>query len=237
MKNFGRALCLAFQYRLTVVATLMSALVVALFWAGNITAVYPVVQVVLNNQSVPELVVEKIDHAERNITDFTKDVQQLERQLAAAPLGNPKKGDQEEGDRNDIRSQLQRKTARIEAEQKALAWYRWIQPYADHMPNDTFQTLLVICGALLLGTVIKNLFLILSTILAARVALLTTFPLMCIDPAQPVPLFSMRLVIFEFSSNATLLIMAIFSHVRLLASARLIHAAAACPLFATQFTK
>ncbi len=167
MKNFGRALRLAFQYRLTVVATMFSALVVALFWAGNITAVYPVVQVVLSDQSVPELVAEKIDHAKQNIADFKKDAQQLERQLAAAPLDDQQK----------IRDQLQRKTARIKAEQKALYWYRWFQPYADYLPNDTFQTLLVICGALLIGTVIKNLFLILSTILAARVALLTTFDL------------------------------------------------------------
>ncbi len=168
MKNFGRALRIALQYRGTVAATAVSALIVALLWGGNITAIYPVVEVVLSNQSVPELVDEKIATFEQNIVGFRGEIGKLEQQRAVA-----------QGDaRTEINRDLALKTDRRRAEEKQLAWYQWIKPYADaYMPTDAFQTLLVICLALLVGTIVKDLFLILSSILAARVALLTTFDL------------------------------------------------------------
>ena len=48
MNNFGRALRLALRYRLTLAGAIVSALAVALLWGGNITAIYPVVEVVLS---------------------------------------------------------------------------------------------------------------------------------------------------------------------------------------------
>ena len=54
MKNFRRAIAIAFRHRFTVTASLVCSLAVAILWGGNITAIYPVVDIVMNNKSVPQ---------------------------------------------------------------------------------------------------------------------------------------------------------------------------------------
>ena len=55
MRNFYRVIALAFHHRFTVAATLVCSLAVAVLWGGNITAIYPVVDVIMNNKSIPDM--------------------------------------------------------------------------------------------------------------------------------------------------------------------------------------
>ena len=47
MRNFYRVIALAFHHRFTVAATLLCSFAVAVLWGGNITAIYPVVDVIM----------------------------------------------------------------------------------------------------------------------------------------------------------------------------------------------
>ena len=64
------------------------------------------------------------------------------------------------------------------AEHRAERTYVWLKPYLDrYLPNDPFQTIALIAAALLLGTVLKDLFAIVNNVLAARLAQLAAFDL------------------------------------------------------------
>ena len=52
MNNFWRAIRLTFKYRLTIVITVLCALFLAFFWGANITAVFPLVQISFNGETV-----------------------------------------------------------------------------------------------------------------------------------------------------------------------------------------
>lgn len=68
--------------------------------------------------------------------------------------------------------------SRLAAEESAAANVARLKPYIDrYLPSDPFQTLLWVLGLLVLGTVVKGLFVVGNTILAARLASLSAFDL------------------------------------------------------------
>jgi len=60
MNQFGRALTLSLNHRFNVMACIFSSLVVAVLWGGNLTAVYPLVNVIMNDHSLPEWIDEAL---------------------------------------------------------------------------------------------------------------------------------------------------------------------------------
>lgn len=213
MNNFSRALRIALQYRWTVAASVGSALVVALLWAANIGAIYPIVEVVFAGESLPEWIDRRVADSEAKIADQKRWIEELSRYSSLAPkavdaelqkaLQAAKRSAQaselknarreyerkaqqlekylsEEGESRDLFFQrdLGRRRDRLEAEQSALTQYHRYQPTIHrYAPSGAFGTLALICAALVVGTLIKDLFLIASSVLAARVALLARFEL------------------------------------------------------------
>ena len=70
MNNFARALRLALRHRLTVFASIACSLIIALIWAGNITAVLPVVDAVMHDKSIPEWIDDKAATSELFLADL-----------------------------------------------------------------------------------------------------------------------------------------------------------------------
>ncbi len=64
MKSFGRVVELALQYRFSVIAAIVCALMVGLFWGANISVVYPFVEVVFDGKSLHEWVDGRIADSE-----------------------------------------------------------------------------------------------------------------------------------------------------------------------------
>ena len=79
------------------------------------------------------------------------------------------------------RDELEREIANAEDGSHAAAVAAALQiakPYIDdYLPGDPFQTLLLITGLLLLGTVMKDVFLVANNVLVARLAQRATFDL------------------------------------------------------------
>ncbi|MEX0937121.1 MAG: ABC transporter ATP-binding protein [Pirellulales bacterium] len=168
MNNFGRVLRLALRYRLTLAGAIVSALAVALLWGGNITAIYPVVEVVFKGQSLPQWIEAEIEREETTSHELRQEIATLQQQLATAA---PPAAAQIERD-------LTRAQLRLDAELEALQRHRLAQPYLHaYMPEGAFATLLLILAVLLVATIIKDVFLIASTILAERLAQLSTLEL------------------------------------------------------------
>ena len=54
MNNFYRVITISFRHRFTVAASLFCSLAVAVLWGGNITAIYPIVDVVIPPVTPPD---------------------------------------------------------------------------------------------------------------------------------------------------------------------------------------
>ena len=168
MNSFSRAVRLALVYRFTLATAAASALAVAILWGGNISVIYPFVEVVFNGQAMPEWVDQEIAAGRETTDQLRQEIEQLETSLAEKSAGNA----------SALRREIERARLRLQSEQDALARNTFLRPYIHrYLPTDPFQTLLVIIGVLLVGTVIKDAFLIVSSIAVARLAQLATLDL------------------------------------------------------------
>jgi subfamily B ATP-binding cassette protein MsbA len=79
MQNFKRAFKIALRHRLNVATCAFSAAVVALLWGGNLTAVYPVVEVIMNDHALPDWMDQKVDEAQRELKDTQRWAAHLEK--------------------------------------------------------------------------------------------------------------------------------------------------------------
>jgi ATP-binding cassette subfamily B protein/subfamily B ATP-binding cassette protein MsbA len=168
MNNFGRALKLALRYRATVAAATGCAFLVAVLWGGNIGALYPVVEVCFQGESVSQHLRVQIKHSEDAIAGFASQKAELEAQAAqAAP-----------NQRNELQLQVDRLSDRLAAEQSAVERYQWIQPYVDrYSPDSPFQTVVLVMCFIIVATLIKGFFMAVGSMLADRLAQLAMFDL------------------------------------------------------------
>lgn len=198
MKNFCRILRLAFRYRLTLLASILCALGVAVLWGANIGTVYPFVEVAFQGKSLQQWINDEIAEAQQTIAEKNEQIERLRGQLAETP---PKL-------QNDVIARLNLAESRVAAEQKAVRTYRRVKPLIDnYLPNDPFQTLALITGLLLAGTILKDLFLMGNSILVARLAQLSTFELRKLFYRR-----TLRMDLITFSGDGTADLMSRFTH-------------------------
>ncbi len=147
MGHFGNVVRRGLGYPATLAGVVISSLAIALLWGGNIGTVYPLIEVAFNGQSIRQWIDGKIETAEATTA-------KLEAAMAAS-------------------SQQERATiaGRLAAEERALTWYRKAAPYIHRLPANTpFGSLVLIIGFLLVGTLLKNIFLGANLVLVERLA-------------------------------------------------------------------
>ncbi|MDP6723076.1 MAG: hypothetical protein QGF59_30710, partial [Pirellulaceae bacterium] len=172
MNNYLRALRLALRYRSTVFVIIISSVLVGVLWGANITAVYPFVQVVLRKQSMHDWVDQKIEKARVNSARLQASLRDLQ-----SPDGQSSELEPQSSN-HEIQFQQALLKEDLKAQQKALGRYLWMEPYIKAwLPDDAFQTLLVIVGFLVVGTALKDTFLVINMIVVERLVQMTTFDL------------------------------------------------------------
>ena len=198
MKNFRRVLRMACRYRLTLLGAILSALGVAVLWGGNIGAVYPFVKVVLEGKSIQNWVGDEIDRSGQAVRDLGTQIENTEAQLAAA--------DPEQ--RPELEAALLRMQGRFKMESKTHKYYVRAKPYLDRcLPNDAFQTLVLVTVVLLIGTVLKGVLVIINNVLVARLANLATFDLRKLFYRR-----TLRLDLATFNNEGSSDLMSRFTH-------------------------
>ncbi len=169
MKNLGRAVRQALRQRFTIIGIILSSLVVAFFWGANIGAVYPFVEVVVQNKSMHDWARERVAESEKASAVAKQKIHELEQQ---------QNGVENAKSLNNKKNEIDALRLRIEAEQKVIATTKSLQPYIErYLPNDAFQTLVLIASFLVVGTIIKNLFLVANMLLVQRFSEMTTLEL------------------------------------------------------------
>lgn len=161
LRNFQRIVRYAFRYRWTLAGILLSSALAAALWGANLGTIYPIVDIVLQRQSMRGWVDQRLATAE-------KKSEELRKALAEKP-GLPA------ADRSGERRRLE---ASLRAEQRVAERSRRLQPWIHrYFPADPFATLQWVVLALLLGTVIKSLFLVLNVVLVERITQRVIFDL------------------------------------------------------------
>lgn len=172
MKNFGKILSLVLRQPLALLGVSVTALVVGVLWGGNISAIYPIVEVAFRGESLHYWVDLKIEECRQA-------QQAIQEQLAAIAHSRgeatPNQEAWSQGSRQAPQSGLSQQTRALEAElaqvQLRQRQYEWLRPWIQRLtPRDPFSTLCFILGLLLLGTVLKSAALVTNSILVARVA-------------------------------------------------------------------
>lgn len=168
MSNFVRALRIALRYRATIATIVLSSTLVGVLWGANITAVYPFVQVVFRGQSMHDWVDQQISTANASSEKLDSAIAELRSlKLPANELEAASR-----------RREMQFLESRLAAELRWLQRCRWLEPWIKTwLPGDPFQTLLVIVAIMVLGTALKDLFLVINLVVVERLVQLTTFDL------------------------------------------------------------
>lgn len=167
MKNFARALRMALEHKWTVIGAFFCSLMVAVMWGANITTVYPFIEVVFRGDSMQSWIDERIVKSQESLADYEQQLQQHQ-------------SSETQDEATKQKSQLAAGViaSRADIERKSLAYYQWLQPYIhQYLPHDPFQTLVWVVVFLLVGTLLKDLFLVGQQILVARLTGLVTLEL------------------------------------------------------------
>jgi len=144
----------------------LSAVAVALFWGGNIGAVYAIVQVAFEGRTLQQWADDEIDKAGEKTRELSEEIERLEQSLARA-----------EGDEAaQIQNEISGLRSRLEAEQSALGWVIWLRPAIQRfLPQDPFQTVVAIVFVLMIATAVKNLFIFSHHMMLERLVQLVAF--------------------------------------------------------------
>jgi len=169
MKNFRRVLLMACRYRLTLVGAVLSALGVAVLWGGNIGAAYPFIKVVLEGKSIQSWVADEINRSSQIISNLDEKIADGRAKIATA---EPEEQPKLEAALDSWQTQRKNESSLVHT------FYIWVEPHLErYFPSDPFQTLVLVVGVLLVGTVLKGVMVIANNVLVARLAALATFDL------------------------------------------------------------
>lgn len=169
MNSFGKVLKLVLRQPLALLGIALTALLVGVLWGGNISTIYPIVEVVFRGESLHEWIDLKIRECEEAKG-------RLEKELAGlSSAGSRERHSTSNGrglagplsDQGSV-SLLKRQIAQLELHRRQ---FEWVRPWVYRLtPSDAFSTLCFILGLLLVGTVLKSAALVTNSVLVARVA-------------------------------------------------------------------
>ena len=123
-------------------------------------------EVVFEGQSLHDWIDQRVATAEVDLTD------------AQSSLARFRRGSEGDAPARDPTLQLGELEERVAWRAWSLDWYRWARPRIHRFtPASPFHTLVFVIGVLVVGTAIKNIFLVINLILVERLAQLATFDL------------------------------------------------------------
>lgn len=149
MNNFTRVAEYFWRYKARFLVSVVCALGIAALWCANLSAVYPVVNVLFEEESIPVYI-------RRNIEQNRQEVAARTKYLATV--------DESEFEK---RARLQRK---ISEASRSVQYYSWLNEYiVPLVPEDKFRTLSLILALVVVSTVLKCALIYLQELLVGSV--------------------------------------------------------------------
>jgi len=159
MRNFMRVLRLSWAYRVRIVASAIAALFVALFWSLNLSAVYPVLQILSADKNLQQWVAEQIDLNQKKAEDETRiaRIGVLRGQLKAIEA-NPDAPDKDNTTRRNFRELAELEGELKESSAKAYRYKLLQTNVINRLPTGRFETFVLIVIALVVSIALKGIF-------------------------------------------------------------------------------
>ncbi len=158
MQSFWRAMGFAWPYRSLFVTSILSGFVVAAFYGANISAICPVLTVLLDKQSLVEWTEQQIDREQKEVAHHESHLQNDERDLATLRAESARTPNDTSVMRALARKErdLAERQRKLSQSMEWLAWYRRMLPVAiKYTPNGTedapFRTLCYLMGLVLIA--------------------------------------------------------------------------------------
>lgn len=163
MKYYLRALKMALKYKWSLVTAIFCSLMVAILWGANIGAVYPFVEVVFERNSLHDWVDNQVSDSQEKIATLNSEIEEL------ASRSEPTADDEKS---------RKIKEKQVSSYESRISWLEYYGPTIKRWtPSTPFATLVLLVSVLLIGTVLKGLFLIGNMVLVAKVGQRTVLDL------------------------------------------------------------
>ena len=149
------------KYRWSLLGSFGCSLLVAILWGANLGAVYPFVEIVLQNKTLPQWAEQRIDESTTRISAHEHRLEEI--QSAADASGATKISLTNQSEVRSIEYELK-------AERSRLATTRYWQPVINrYAPTDAFKTLVYLMGIMFAATVVRCICLMGNMVYVARV--------------------------------------------------------------------
>ncbi len=161
MNYFLRALKQSLRYRWSICGAVFSSLMVAMLWGASITTVFPLVETVFERKTFPMWVDEELQQARERRLVLETEIVDLESRLKTADTAAA----------IPVRSDIAKKQDYLLAETKAIDFFASWQPtIVKYSPSTPFGSLMAAMVFLIVASVLKGIFLVISCLCVARVA-------------------------------------------------------------------
>jgi ATP-binding cassette, subfamily B, bacterial MsbA len=157
MKNFLRAIRCSWPYRGRLALSVVCALLAAILWSLNISAIGPVLKILGEDKSLQESVGDLIKDVQKQIDGW-----QAEREFHARrskELEAEPPGEYRNKQLRDETNSLAKLESRLDGATWKLYWYRIAEKYLwQFVPTDRFETLAWVVGLVVLAVAVKGFF-------------------------------------------------------------------------------
>ncbi len=161
----------AWAYRRKVIGSLVIGVVVSLLWSAELLLSFPVIKVFLQGQSLTEYFHQERESAQKEVTNYQQEIDELQLELAALPAHNSR---DVELRRVRLLENQARGQRRLNAASRQLWSISWIETRVlPRLPKDQFHLLAVVFVLVLAVTVLKGLFMVWQDTLAGSIGELT----------------------------------------------------------------
>jgi ATP-binding cassette subfamily B protein/subfamily B ATP-binding cassette protein MsbA len=151
------------RWPLLLAAFLCSAGVAGL-WGANIAALFPIIEVTLNGDTLQSWNERRLTDAQARVDAARKEQADLENQLAAATLAG--------SEADQARTRLDTLALRARGDEAVVYASRKLAPWLDrYLPTDPFTTVLWVVVFVVVSTFVKHAFLLAGTLLVSWVAM------------------------------------------------------------------
>lgn len=157
MRNFLRTLKYSLPYRYRLIASVLCALMVAVLWSLNLSAIYPVLKILGTDKNLHEWVDEEYETADKL---WKENERRLERHNAELHIALQIKDDV---DREDAVRKARWEIAKVESDKGEIGSRRYrfalLRKFViSHLPQDRFATFMWIMAAVIVGVFVKGIF-------------------------------------------------------------------------------
>jgi ATP-binding cassette subfamily B protein/subfamily B ATP-binding cassette protein MsbA len=171
MKPFWNAIRDSLHHTPALILATLCSLGIAFLWGSNIGALYPVVEMTLNGESIQSWL-------EQGVATSEAELARIESERAAAIANAPQPMGQAAPNNQATRDQPQSdkdKLARLQRQKEyqawVLSWRQWSVQTADALlPRDPFSTICAIMGILICSTLVKHVLMLTNDLIIGHVS-------------------------------------------------------------------